>query len=174
MAVKESLPVFDLGELISMSATATPDSWSADHAARLQEETRLFYGLGTAHKMESVLRTVRKYVCAGREVEQMVHGQMEDSSLMLSVLNVLRLLQRFGFLPNLSTFQELQGPLLRILDGRTDLLNLREVELQLDVRDVKPDHFGMGSGSLSDDAVVPLLRDEEARWSDMAASRPTA
>ncbi|CAJ1448971.1 unnamed protein product, partial [Effrenium voratum] len=79
----------------------------------------------------------------------------------MDVLNVLRLLQRFGFLPNLSTFQELQGPLLRILDGRTDLLNLREVELQLDVRDVKPDHFGMGSGSLSDDAVVPLLRDEE-------------
>ena len=44
--------------------------------------------------------------------------------------------------------QELQGPLLRILDGRTDLLNLREVELQLDVRDVKEGWEGLERGEV--------------------------
>ena len=89
-----------------------------------------------------------------------------DAVWCAEVLNVLRLLQGFGFLPYLSTFQdsfkcrardwwlvcfvstfifshckpcgvsvvssqELQGPLLRCLDGRTDLLNPPQVEQQM-------------------------------------------
>lgn len=40
--------------------------------------TRLFYQLGTAHKMECVLRAVRKHICAGLSMEQLVHGQPEE------------------------------------------------------------------------------------------------
>ena len=168
VVVKETLPAFDLHELVSMSTTATPDSWSAEHAAKLSEETRLFYQLGTAHKMECVLRAVRKHICAGLSMEQLVHGQPEETTLLLSVLNVLRLLQGFGFLPYLSTFQELQGPLLRCLDGRTDLLNAPQVEQQmalvreeLAVNVGSPVNSAMGSGSLTEEAIVPLLRSSE-------------
>ncbi|CAE7949711.1 Ankrd28, partial [Symbiodinium sp. KB8] len=69
LQLKDTLPVFDLGELISMSTTATPDSWSAlrlqtaEHAAKLPEEL-----------------PVRRFICAGRSVEQMLHGHAEEVS----------------------------------------------------------------------------------------------
>eukprot|EP00931_Biecheleriopsis_adriatica_P072653 TRINITY_DN47081_c0_g1_i1.p1 TRINITY_DN47081_c0_g1~~TRINITY_DN47081_c0_g1_i1.p1 ORF type:complete len:2919 (+),score=455.88 TRINITY_DN47081_c0_g1_i1:1094-8758(+) len=154
--VTDHTAVFDLGEVVS-SHLAVPDCWSPEHSAQLPDEVRLFYNLGNSSKMECAVRAVRRFLCAGVSVEQMVHGQPEDSSLMLSALSVLQQLQNFGFIVSLPCYQELQGPLLRCLDGRTDWL-MPPPEVKQNGKSDTHTHLGIPDVN---EAVVPLLQSQQ-------------
>eukprot|EP00928_Gymnodinium_smaydae_P026740 TRINITY_DN20903_c0_g2_i2.p1 TRINITY_DN20903_c0_g2~~TRINITY_DN20903_c0_g2_i2.p1 ORF type:complete len:2449 (-),score=481.36 TRINITY_DN20903_c0_g2_i2:1420-8766(-) len=100
----------------------TPDSWSEAHRKRLPDHVEEFYRITGAEKMHGLIQLVRRHLCAGPIVEQQVHSQKDDTVLMAAVLRVVNFLLRFGFLSTVEAIQELLGPLMRCLDGRTDWL----------------------------------------------------
>lgn len=146
----EDLPIFQL------TAVREPDAWSEEHKHSLSLEVQAFYRLGTPHKMEALMRCVRSYLCSGHKVEQLVHSEKDDMVMMLSLLRVLAKLFRFGFVHSAGLLQELVGPIMRSLDGRTDLIKpLKEVVLTRG----RADTYGDEEGVSALEPTTPLLRD---------------
>jgi len=99
-----------------------PFHWSEQHLQSLPEEVHAFSSLSRPHRMEALVRLVRRYLCVGPEVEQQVHSATDDNVLTLAILRIVSFLLRFGLFPSMAVLNELLGPLLRMLDGRTDFL----------------------------------------------------
>lgn len=98
------------------------DAWSADHHDLLPAEVLSFYRLTKPPKMEAVLQALRKFLSAGPYVEQQVHTETDDTVLMSAMLRTLTKLLRFGFIHHVALLKDILSPLLRCVDGRTDLL----------------------------------------------------
>eukprot|EP00928_Gymnodinium_smaydae_P042123 TRINITY_DN28410_c0_g2_i2.p1 TRINITY_DN28410_c0_g2~~TRINITY_DN28410_c0_g2_i2.p1 ORF type:complete len:2582 (-),score=551.41 TRINITY_DN28410_c0_g2_i2:34-7299(-) len=113
------VPAFQLRE------ETLPDVWSEAHDRALPSEVRDFYACRDPSKFEAVTRSLGKYFCAGYTLEQQVSIAQDDNHLTVSAMRALNFLLRFGFVP-LGTLRELMGPLVRLLDGRTDFLDFAQ------------------------------------------------
>eukprot|EP00928_Gymnodinium_smaydae_P093600 TRINITY_DN7787_c1_g1_i3.p1 TRINITY_DN7787_c1_g1~~TRINITY_DN7787_c1_g1_i3.p1 ORF type:complete len:2094 (-),score=438.59 TRINITY_DN7787_c1_g1_i3:166-6282(-) len=132
----------------------TPDAWSAEHRESHSAGVRDFYRIQTAEKMEAAIWCVRRYLHGGPSSEQQVLNALDDNHLTLTVLRHLSLLMRYGFVSTLAQLRDILGPLMRFLDGRTDLLLPRG-------QGDRSEHFTQTGNS--NDMVVELHGDDQAR-----------
>eukprot|EP00928_Gymnodinium_smaydae_P063451 TRINITY_DN4700_c0_g8_i1.p1 TRINITY_DN4700_c0_g8~~TRINITY_DN4700_c0_g8_i1.p1 ORF type:complete len:2834 (-),score=475.17 TRINITY_DN4700_c0_g8_i1:232-8733(-) len=155
----------DEGEIPSFSLAFEPeaDAWTEDHRRRLPVQVQAFYKLVSKHKMEALVQSIRQHLSAGPVIEQQVHTEHDDTMLMIAVLRSLHAMLRFGFVHSADVLDELVGPLLRCLDGRTDWLTLPQ-SISFDASQELPDERGESPAG----SRAPLLQCETADTQNVA------